>query len=95
MAKILVLGAGVMGTAITVPLADNGHDVRLVGTHLDTDIIEEIHESHRHPRLRSRVPESVKPYTLQQLEQGFEDIDLVIIGVNSLGVQWAAEVLRA
>ena len=48
MARILVLGAGMMGTAITVPLSDNDHDVRLVGTHLDSDIIEEIHESRTH-----------------------------------------------
>lgn len=93
MSRILVLGAGVMGTAITVPLADNGHEVRLVGTHLDTDIIEEIHDSHRHPKLRSPVPNGVRPFTIQQLREAFEDIDLVILGVNSLGVRWAAETL--
>jgi len=93
MARILVLGAGVMGTAITFPLSDNGHEVRLVGTHLDMDIIEEIHESRRHPRLKSQLPESVRPYTIQQLGQAFEEIDLVILGVNSLGVRWAAATL--
>ena len=40
MAVIAVVGAGVMGTALTWPLADNGHQVRLVGTHLDEEIIE-------------------------------------------------------
>ena len=39
MACIAVLGAGVMGTALTYPLSDNGHDIRLVGTHLDDAII--------------------------------------------------------
>ena len=39
MARIAVLGAGVMGTALTFPPADNGHDVRLIGTHLDDAII--------------------------------------------------------
>jgi glycerol-3-phosphate dehydrogenase (NAD(P)+) len=45
MANVVVLGAGVMGSAFTMPLADNGHRVNLVGTHLDADIIEEIHET--------------------------------------------------
>ena len=45
-----------MGSAFSVPLTDNGHSVALVGTHLDGDIIEEIHESQRlHPRLNSRL----------------------------------------
>jgi glycerol-3-phosphate dehydrogenase (NAD(P)+) len=82
-----------MGTAITFPLSDNGHEVRLVGTHLDTDIIEEIHQDRRHPKLRSSVPEGVLPFTIQQLNEAFEEIDLVILGVNSLGVRWAAETL--
>ena len=29
MAKVLVLGAGMMGTALTVPLTDNDHEVHL------------------------------------------------------------------
>ena len=36
MATVLILGAGVMGSAFTLPLADSGHDVRLVGTPIDT-----------------------------------------------------------
>jgi glycerol-3-phosphate dehydrogenase (NAD(P)+) len=93
MAKVVILGAGVMGTALTIPLTDNGHDVHLVGTHLDSDIIEEIHESRVHPRLRSRVAESVKPYTYDRLAEALPGADLVVLGVNSLGVNWAAEML--
>jgi glycerol-3-phosphate dehydrogenase (NAD(P)+) len=40
--KIAILGAGVMATALTTPLTDNGHEVALVGTHLDGEIIESI-----------------------------------------------------
>jgi glycerol-3-phosphate dehydrogenase (NAD(P)+) len=95
MAKILVLGAGVMGTAITMPMTDNGHRVHLVGTHLDGDIIEEIHESRHHPRLRVRVADSVRPYTFDRLGEAMEGVGLVILGVNSLGIDWAAEMLGA
>ncbi len=93
MAKVLVLGAGMMGTAVTVPLTDNEHDVHLVGTHLDGHIIEEIHESRIHPKLRSAVPASVKPYPIAGLREALRGADLILLGVNSLGVEWAAEVL--
>jgi glycerol-3-phosphate dehydrogenase (NAD(P)+) len=93
MTKIVVLGAGMMGTAITTPLGEKGHDIHLVGTHLDGDIIEEIHEHHFHPRLRSYVNETVKPYTHLGLEEAMVGAELVILGVNSQGVDWAAEML--
>ncbi len=93
MARIVVLGAGVMGSAFTTPLAENGHDVRLVGTHLDGDIIEQIHQDHYHPKLRAHLAESVKPYMHLQLDEALEGADLVVLGVNSLGVHWAAEQL--
>ena len=93
MANVVVLGAGVMGTAFTMPLADNGHQVKLVGTHLDTDIIEEIHETRVHPRLKSRVRDSVQPYTYDRLAEALRGADFVVLGVNSLGIDWAAEML--
>ena len=93
MAKIVILGAGVMGSAFSMPLTDNGHAVRLVGTHLDGDIIEEIHETRVHPRLRTRLNDGVQPYTIDRLDDALAGADLVVLGVNSLGVEWAAETL--
>lgn len=90
MANIVILGAGVMGSAFSVPLADNGHDIRLVGTHLDGDIIEELHENGHHPRLRVQLPGSVRPYTYDRLGEALAGADLVVAGVNSLGINWAA-----
>lgn len=93
MAKIVVLGAGMMGSAFTTPLAENGHAVHLVGTHLDGDIIEEVHENHFHPRLNCHLVETVLPYTWDRLGEVISGADLVVLGVNSLGVEWAAEQL--
>ena len=45
-----IVGAGVMGTATAWPLSDNGHEIRLVGTHLDHDIIQSCKEKNFHPR---------------------------------------------
>jgi glycerol-3-phosphate dehydrogenase (NAD(P)+) len=83
-----------MGSAFTMPLADNGHRVNLVGTHLDADIIEEIHETRVHPRLGSRLRDSVTPYTVDRLGAALEEVDLIVVGVNSLGIDWAGEMLR-
>lgn len=93
MARITVLGAGVMGTALTYPLADNGHEVRLVGTHLDDDIIRSCKQTRVHPKLRRQIPDSVTPYFLSEAEAAVPDADVVLLGVNSRGVHWAAEVL--
>lgn len=91
MANVVILGAGRMGAAMSVPLTDNGHAVRLVGTHLDGEIIESVRESRMHPWLNTRVPDGVTPYTHDELAEAIADVDLVVLGVNSLGIDWAAE----
>jgi glycerol-3-phosphate dehydrogenase (NAD(P)+) len=93
MTTITILGAGVMGSALTIPLSDCGHSVRLVGTHLDTDIIEEIHESRVHPRLKVHIPESVQPYPVAGLQEALHGADLLVLGVSSPGIRWAAGAL--
>ena len=40
MSTVAILGAGIMASALTFPVTDNGHRVNLVGTHLDRDIID-------------------------------------------------------
>ena len=41
MQKIIIIGAGAMGTAFAYPCVDNKHDVSIVGTHLEDKTIEE------------------------------------------------------
>ena len=95
MAKVLILGAGVMGTAVSVPLTDNGHTVNLVGTHLDGDIIAKLQAGYPHPRLGVQVADRVKAYTYAELGEAIKGVDLVVIGVNSHGIEWAAQALSA
>lgn len=35
MAVITIVGAGMMGSALAFPARENGHTVKIVGTHLD------------------------------------------------------------
>ncbi len=93
MAKVAIVGAGMMGTAIAYPLADNGHDVRLVGTHLDDEIIQSCRESRYHPRLKRAIPPGVRPHSVDELAEAMDGVELVVSGVNSLGVHWIGRTL--
>jgi glycerol-3-phosphate dehydrogenase (NAD(P)+) len=90
MAEILVIGAGVMGSAFSVLLADCGHDVHLVGTHLDTDLIQGIKNLGNHSKLKTKIPDRIVAYTYDQLGEVLSNNpDLIVYGVNSAGVEWA------
>lgn len=89
MTTLVVLGSGIMATALATPFTDNGHEVRLVGTHLDREIIESIQTTGIHPNLGLPVPANVTAYQLEEAEEAFEGVDLVMSGVNSFGVRWA------
>lgn len=93
MTVVAILGAGVMGSALTVPLADNGHDVRLVGTHLDRDIVDSARARHVHPGLNGELPASVKAFQVDDAPEAFAGAEIVLSGVNSFGVRWASEQL--
>ena len=91
MSIITIVGAGMMGSAMSGPAADNGHEVRLVGTPLDREIIDSVRESGFHPTLRKKLPPVVRAYQVEELERALEGADLVIGGVSSFGVDWFSE----
>ncbi len=85
---ITVVGSGMMGSALAFPAAENGHEVRLVGTHLDRDIIDACRRTNRHPKFDAPFPEGVKYYQIEQWREAVEGADFVIGGVSSFGVDW-------
>ena len=93
MPDIAIVGAGVMGTALAWPLTDNGHHVRLVGTHLDSEIIRSCLERQYHPHLRRRLPDNVEPYYAEQVAEAVRGAEVIVSGVNSLGVHWIGRTL--
>lgn len=56
MAIVTIIGAGMMGSALAFPLRENGNEVRLVGTHLDREIIETSEKTNRHPKFVKDFP---------------------------------------
>ncbi len=93
MANVAIVGAGLMGTATAFPLTDNGHSVRLVGTHLDGEIIRSCKERHYHPRLKRELPPGVRPYYVEEVAEALKGVDIIVSGVNSYGVHWIGRTL--
>ena len=93
MAIVTIVGSGMMGSALAFPARENGNEVRLVGTHLDREIIETCMKTGRHPKFTKDFPSGVKYYQIESLEEALDGADLVIGGVSSFGVEWFGDVV--
>ena len=91
MKKILVLGAGAMGSAFTVPCLDNENAVSLIGTHLEDRFIDQMMQNDNfHPVLKCKLPSKLKLRRFEKFAEEFkEKPDLIVLGVNSKGIDWA------
>lgn len=91
MAIITIVGAGMMGSALAFPARENQNEVRVVGTHLDRDIINSCIKSNRHPKFEKDFPAGIKFYQIEELSEALNGTDIVIGGVSSFGVDWFAD----
>lgn len=85
---ITIIGAGMMGSALAFPTRENGNEVRLVGTHLDREIIEHCKEFDRHPKFTKDFPAGISYYQIEELKLAIQGADFIICGVSSFGVNW-------
>jgi len=88
MKTITIIGSGMMGSALAFPARENGNTVRLVGTHLDAQIIECCRKTNRHPKFTRDFPEGIAYYQIDQLAEAIRGADFIICGVSSFGVEW-------
>ena len=91
MAIITIVGAGMMGSALAFPARENKNEVRVVGTHLDREIIEGCITNNRHPKFEKDFPDGIKFYQIEELSEAIEGTEVVIGGVSSFGVEWFGE----
>jgi glycerol-3-phosphate dehydrogenase (NAD(P)+) len=93
MARVAIVGAGMMGSALALPLLDRGHEIRLVGTELDDAIIGALKSGAEHPTLRYALPPAIQPFFASELKTALTSVDAVALGVSSAGVRWAGRAL--
>ena len=85
---ITIIGSGMMGSALAFPAFENGNEVRLVGTPLDKEIIEECKRSGKHPKFDRPFPKGVEYFQFEDWQEAVKGADFVIGGVSSFGVDW-------
>ncbi|QKY69214.1 NAD(P)H-dependent glycerol-3-phosphate dehydrogenase [Lentibacillus sp. CBA3610] len=84
MSKVAVLGAGSWGTALSIVLGDNGHDVRL-WTHRKEQA-EEINTAFRNEKyLDANIPEQVKAFN--NLEKAIDNVTAIIMVVPTKAIR--------
>ena len=88
---ITIIGAGMMGSALAFPAAENGNDVRIVGTCLDDEIIDGYIKTHKHEKFCRPFPDNVRYYYFKDWKEAIKGADFIIGGVSSFGVEWFLE----
>jgi len=93
MKKIIIIGAGAMGSAFAVPCMENKNDVTLVGTHLEDELIKDIKSNNNfHPTLNTELPTKLKVEKFEKLSSILEGgVDIIVAGISSIGIEWFVE----
>ena len=93
MKKILVIGAGAMGSAFTFPISDNNHKVTLTEPH-NKDLQTKLRKNNKfHPALKLKLSKrvSIKKFSLKLLDDKW---DLIVVAVSSVGIEMVGRHLK-
>ncbi len=92
MASVAVLGAGSWGTALSIVLADNQHDVRL-WTHRKEQA-DEINTTHKNERYLkdATIPSSITAYT--ELSEAVKDVTAIVLVVPTKAIREVCQQLK-
>ena len=95
MSKIIIIGAGAMGSAFALPCIDNNHDVNIVGTHLENNFIDSLKTKENfHTGLNVKLDKKIKIHKFDNFKNILNDgADLIVLGISSKGIEWVSEQL--
>ena len=95
MSKIVIIGAGAMGSAFALPCLDNNHDINIVGTHLENEFIDSLKENNNlHPGLNTEVPQQINIFKFEKFDELLRsNVDLIVLGISSKGIEWVSDQL--
>lgn len=86
--KIVIIGSGMMGSAMAIPALDNGHTVVLAGTPLDTEIIDELKKTGYHKTLKRSLEGDITFKQYEEIAEKIPECDILVCGVSSFGAEW-------
>lgn len=75
-----------MGSALTVPLTEKGHEVRLYGTEFDQKIMTALKSGKPHPSLDTKLPDTVRCFVADDLDEALDGAELILLAVTSEGI---------
>ena len=93
MKKILIIGAGAMGAAFSVPLIDNNQKVTLTEPY-NLNLLNKINNKKKfHPALKINLSKklSIKKFSSELLDEKW---DLIVVAVSSLGIEMIRNFLK-
>ena len=95
MSKIVIIGAGAMGSAFALPCLDNDHNTNIVGTHLENDFIDKVkNNDYLHPGLNTKLPLNLKIFKFDKFHEILKsNVDLIVLGISSKGIEWVSDQL--
>ena len=95
MSKIVIIGAGAMGSAFALPCLDNNHDINIIGTHLENEFIDNLKKNtNLHPGLNIQIPKEIKIFKFEKFDELLKsNVDLIVLGISSKGIEWVSEQL--
>jgi len=95
MSKIVIIGAGAMGSAFALPCLDNNHDTNIVGTHLESEFIDNLKlNKNLHPGLNANIPEDINIFKFDKFDNLLKsNVDLIVLGISSKGIEWVSDQL--
>ena len=95
MSKIVIIGAGAMGSAFALPCLDNNHDINILGTHLENEFIDKLKKNgNLHPGLNTKIRTEIKIFKFESIDTLFNSkVDLIVLGISSKGIEWVSDQL--
>ena len=90
MKKIIIIGAGAMGSAFTVPCVENNNEVTLIGTHLENELIQNIKKNKNfHPTLQINLSPKLRIERFENLKAVIDTgVDIIVAAISSVGIEW-------
>ena len=95
MSKIVIIGAGAMGSAFALPCLDNNHDTNIIGTHLENEFIDNLKQNNNlHLGLNTQIPQEIKIFKFDKFDALLQsNVDLIVLGISSKGIEWVSDQL--